>query len=328
MGGDFNYVHLGGDEYSIVLTVYRDCSPANTNGTGFDAFAAVGMWDGTGTIGPEDVITMTLSQTNVSTVPVEMGNPCGTPPPELCIEKAVYTTTVELPRIPTAGIWYQRCCRNPTIVNLDNFGGGENAGMSLEVHIPGTDITTAQQQPSVSGIAARGLVQRLAICVGPQRRGSRRRRLGVLALSLPNKEATPTTPAQSAHHAPVRRRPVCGRFLLGQPHDGGSVVEHRPQHRRTHLHPHHAWPIRHRHLCGGVQRWRLVEHGSRDFQFNVTTCEPTEIVLEADAVPFAAGGLVNLGAVRRRLGTCLPCSNTPMARRSPWRRGWPTTTWP
>ncbi len=100
VGGDFHYVHLGGDEYSIVLTVYRDCSPANTNGTGFDAFAAVGIWDGTGTIGPEDVISMTLSQTNVSTVPVEMGNPCGTPPPELCIEKAVYTTTVELPSNP------------------------------------------------------------------------------------------------------------------------------------------------------------------------------------------------------------------------------------
>ena len=51
MGGDFHYVHLGGEEYNVVLTVHRDCSPSNTNGTGFDAFATVGMGDGTETIG-------------------------------------------------------------------------------------------------------------------------------------------------------------------------------------------------------------------------------------------------------------------------------------
>ena len=37
---------------------------------------------------------------------------------------------------------HQRYCRNPTIVNLDNFGGVENAGMTLQVHVPGTDVTT------------------------------------------------------------------------------------------------------------------------------------------------------------------------------------------
>lgn len=143
VGGDFDYVHLGGDQYQITLKVYRDCSPANVNETPFDDQVAIGMWDGSGIITGADVVTIPLTFSNVTNVPVEMGNPCGTPPPELCIEQAVYTTTVTLPA--NAYGWdlvYQRCCRNPTIVNLDDFGGTENAGMTLDIHIPGTDITT------------------------------------------------------------------------------------------------------------------------------------------------------------------------------------------
>lgn len=35
----------------------------------------------------------------------------------------------------------------------------------------------------------------------------------------------------------------------------------------------------------------LLSRVTRDFQFNVTICEPTEFVLEADAVPFASAGI-------------------------------------
>ena len=108
VGGDFYYVHLGGDQYQITLKVYRDCSPANTNGTGFDESVIIGMWDGTGIIGAADVINIPLVLSNVSNVPVEMGNPCGTPPPELCIEQAIYTATATLRRPPTAGTSFTR----------------------------------------------------------------------------------------------------------------------------------------------------------------------------------------------------------------------------
>ena len=304
VGGDFHYVHLGGDEYSIVLTVYRDCSPANTNGTGFDALAAVGMWDGTGTIGPEDVITMTLSQTNVSTVPVEMGNPCGSPPPELCIEKAVYTATVELPANPYGwDLVYQRCCRNPTIVNLENFGGGENAGMSLEVHIPGTDVLDGvnsspafQELPPValcsnlpfvwdhSAVDPDGDDLVYSLCP-PQQGGDPNN-------AQPNPPTTPPyvdvpyvagfswddpmTADPSLTIDPNTGELTCTPTMPGQYAIGICVEEHRD----------------------GV----LLSMVRRDFQFNVTTCEPTEIVLEADAVPFAAGGLVNLVPYEDALG--------------------------
>ena len=38
----------------------------------------------------------------------------------------------------------------------------------------------------------------------------------------------------------------------------------------------------------------LLSTVTRDFQFNVTTCEPTEFELEADAVPFASAGIESL----------------------------------
>ena len=304
VGGDFHYVHLGGDEYSIVLTVYRDCSPANTNGTGFDAFAAVGMWDGTGTIGPEDVITMTLSQTNVSTVPVEMGNPCGTPPPELCIEKAVYTTTVELPSNPYGwDLVYQRCCRNPTIVNLDNFGGGENAGMSLEVHIPGTDVLDGdnsspafQELPPValcsnlpfvwdhSAVDPDGDDLVYSLCP-PQQGGDPNN-------AQPN---PPTTP-------PYVDVPYVAGFSWDNPMTADPSLSIDPSTGELTCTP--TMPGQYAiGIC--VEEYRdgvLLSMVRRDFQFNVTTCEPTEIVLEADAVPFAAGGLMNLVPYEDALG--------------------------
>ena len=139
VGGEIYYTHLGGSEYLVTLKVYRDCGPANTLGTGFDDQVYIGMWDGSGTIGFNDVLTIPLTQSNVSSVPVVLGNPCGTPPPDLCIEQAIYSTTVTLPANAYGwDLMWQRCCRNPSISNLQNFGGTENPGATFLTHVPGT----------------------------------------------------------------------------------------------------------------------------------------------------------------------------------------------
>jgi len=138
VGGELTYNHLGGNSYEISLTVFRDCGPANTLGTGFDSEVYIGMWNGSGAIGFSDVLTIPLVQSDVTSVPVVLGNPCGTPPPDLCIEQAIYSTTIDLP--PTNYGWdlvWQRCCRNPSISNLQNFGGNENPGATFVAHIPG-----------------------------------------------------------------------------------------------------------------------------------------------------------------------------------------------
>ena len=138
VGGELTYAHLGGDTYEVTLTVFRDCGPANELGTGFDDQVYIGMWSGSGAIASSNVVTIPLVQSNVTNVPVVLGNPCGTPPPELCIEQAIYKTTIDLPAT-TYGwdlVW-QRCCRNPSISNIQNFGGSDNPGATFVAHIPG-----------------------------------------------------------------------------------------------------------------------------------------------------------------------------------------------
>ncbi|MEC8663353.1 MAG: PKD domain-containing protein [Bacteroidota bacterium] len=138
VGGELTYSHLGGNTYEVTLTVFRDCGPANTLGTGFDDEVYIGMWSGSGAIGFNHVLTIPLVQSNVTDVPVILGNPCGTPPPELCIEQAIYSTTVDLPATNYGwDLVWQRCCRNPSISNLQNFGGSDNPGATFVAHIPG-----------------------------------------------------------------------------------------------------------------------------------------------------------------------------------------------
>ena len=150
VGGELFYTHLGGNTYLITLKVYRDCGPANTLETGFDDQVYIGMWDGNGQIGNNDVLAIPLTASNISSVPVVLGNPCGTPPPDLCIEEAIYSTQVSLP-VNAYGwdlVW-QRCCRNPSISNLQNFGGTENPGATFTTHVPGTnDGNNAPQNSS------------------------------------------------------------------------------------------------------------------------------------------------------------------------------------
>ena len=142
VGGDFNYVHLGEDQYEITLKVYRDCSPANTNETYFDDNVAIGLWDGTGTIEFGDVILIPLLAANVSEVPWKWATP---------VERLRRTCALSRPftrlwspclRMHTAGIW----CTNDAVatppLSTWTILEVENAGMTLQVHIPGTDITT------------------------------------------------------------------------------------------------------------------------------------------------------------------------------------------
>ena len=296
VGGDFYYVHLGGDQYQITLKVYRDCSPANTNGTGFDEQVAIGMWDGTGVITGADVVTIPLTFSNVSNVPVEMGNPCGTPPPELCIEQAVYTATVTLPA--SAYGWdlvYQRCCRNPTIVNLDDFGGAENAGMTLDIHIPGTDVTTeSNSSPAFQELPPVALCSNLPFvwdhsAVDPD--GDEL----VYSLCAPLQGADAANaqpnPPSTPPYLPV---PYLPGFTWDNPMTADPAMAIDSETGQLTCTP----TVPGQYAIGiCVEEYRdgtLLSTVRRDFQFNVTVCEPTEMVLEADAVPFAAGGLNSL----------------------------------
>jgi gliding motility-associated-like protein len=151
-----NYEYLGNSEYLITLRVYRDCGPTNTNNTGFDEFATVTVYSGV-------IIYLNLglplAEAQVGYLPVELDDPCFTLPPELCVEEAVYTQVVYLPEIVGGyDIVYQRCCRNPSIINIFD---PSNTGATFTTHIPGTNQTnTPNSNPVFEEFPP------VAICVG------------------------------------------------------------------------------------------------------------------------------------------------------------------
>ena len=106
--------------------------------------ASVGIFNGNGAL--VNVLNIPLAFQNVSNVPVALENPCGTPPPSVCVEQAVYEQVVFIGEsVNGFTLSYQRCCRNPSIVNLTN---PDDAGATFTTQIPGTALTQSPQQQS------------------------------------------------------------------------------------------------------------------------------------------------------------------------------------
>jgi gliding motility-associated-like protein len=305
VGGEIYYTHLGGSQYLVTLKVYRDCGPANTLGTDFDDQVYIGMWDGTGNINDNDVLTIPLTSSNVSNVPVVLGNPCGTPPPELCIEQAIYSAQVTLP--PNAYGWdlvWQRCCRNPSISNLQNFGGTENPGATLVTHVPGTNLPNQayensspvfQELPPVAvcanfefqwnhtAIDPDGDQLVYSFCAPLDGGGTGN---GNLNSPVPNPPATP--PYQEVEYMPgfsatypitsnpaMEIDPVTG-IITGMPTAVGQYAIG---------------------ICVSEYRdGELLSTTMRDFQFNVTLCNPNieSVVADQTAAQFCIGETITL----------------------------------
>jgi gliding motility-associated-like protein len=129
VGGEIYYDHLGGDQYRVYLTLFRDCTPGNT---GFDAMARIGVFGGDFSA----LSVQTLSFPGATNVPVETNDPCLTVPPSLCLEASTYSGIFVLPPRPDGYILaYQRCCRAPSIVNVLNPVA---LGLTCTVSIPGS----------------------------------------------------------------------------------------------------------------------------------------------------------------------------------------------
>ncbi len=138
VGGEIFYTYLGNDQYSVTLKVFRDCGPTNTLGTGFDAEAKVAVYANPNSSIEYTVMSMPLGSATINFVPVVLENPCFVLPPDVCVQQAIYTQTIILP--PNAGgytLTHQRCCRNPSIVNLIV---PQSQGATFTTTIPGTNI--------------------------------------------------------------------------------------------------------------------------------------------------------------------------------------------
>lgn len=114
VGGELTYLCLGGNQYELTLTVYRDCY---TGVPAFDDPAAIGIFDVNWKLKQSNLVS--LDKMVDDTLPIILSNPCLVAPPNVCVHRTIYKKIVTLPFL--AGgyhIVYQRCCRNNLIRNI------------------------------------------------------------------------------------------------------------------------------------------------------------------------------------------------------------------
>lgn len=298
IGGELTYECLGAGfgnsrDYLITMHVYRDCS---STGAGFDSPATFGIYRFANNQ-YEFVRTASIFPTPPEQVPPP-NNPCLIVPPNVCVQSATYQFNVNLPLFNGSYfIHWQRCCRNNTISNIIN---PQETGATYNVEITAAGQDSCNTSPVFNlfpptvicvndalnfdhsatdaegdqlvyefcaplnggGIAGadgnpgmptdcNGVTPNPANCLPPY-----------INVSFVGPTYTPTRPL--AGNPVVTIDPVTGRItgtpeILGQFVVGVCVKEYRD----------------------GV----LLSVVRRDFQFNVSTCEPTvEAGIQADAV--------------------------------------------
>ncbi len=118
IGGEMTFECLSPGEYRVTMKVYRDCA------LGLAAFdSQAGGLTGTVSIFSEGGSNLDgqirLDPPLVESIPNDAENPCLVVPPNICVESGTYTFDVSLPVSDESYyIVYQRCCRNNTINNI------------------------------------------------------------------------------------------------------------------------------------------------------------------------------------------------------------------
>lgn len=140
VGGIIHYECVGNNTYDITLYVYRDCNPGNSQ---FDNSPTIGIYENSTLV---ESLTMSFSDAIVTELPLETGDPCLSPPNNVCVQEAIYTGTVTLPATSVGYMLaYQRCCRNTTILNVP--AGGDNLGSTFFAEIPPQEIAECNSNP-------------------------------------------------------------------------------------------------------------------------------------------------------------------------------------
>jgi gliding motility-associated-like protein len=128
VGGEIYYDYLGNNNYRVYIAVYRDCL---STGAEFDSPLPLGVFNANNVM----IQNVSVPYPGKQNLPVVFNNPCVVTPTGICVERAIYTTVINLP--PTVGgysLVYQRCCRGPNITNIIN---PDNTGFTLVGKIPG-----------------------------------------------------------------------------------------------------------------------------------------------------------------------------------------------
>jgi gliding motility-associated-like protein len=140
VGGFIHYEQTGQNEYRIKVKIYLDCF----NGiSGFDDPASIGVFDNNGDLIQN--ILIDLSDAEIIELPVILENNCYVAPGNVCVEECTYDKIVQID-VPAGGLTltYQRCCRNSSIVNT---ASNDDIGMTVTAFIPGPEVATWNSNP-------------------------------------------------------------------------------------------------------------------------------------------------------------------------------------
>lgn len=117
IGGDISYTCNGDGSYHFVMKIYRDCS--NPNADFFDTNAPVTIFQGNAEPYTTFQHIYAPLATPVPMIEPDLSNPCLILPANICVQLGVYEFDLELPPSDESyHITYQRCCRNNTVTNL------------------------------------------------------------------------------------------------------------------------------------------------------------------------------------------------------------------
>lgn len=150
IGGVMTYDCLGNDRYEFTLRVYRDCNC--TNCAELDFTAEIGVYrcaNGTDCgfqtqATPYTSISVPLASSSFVDEP---DYPCLVPP-NVCGEEGIYRFTLTLPQSDESyWVSYQRCCRNVTITNIVN---PEDSGATFAVEVTPQAQAVCNSSPSFS----------------------------------------------------------------------------------------------------------------------------------------------------------------------------------
>lgn len=137
IGGELTYSKVpNSNNYRFVMRMYRDCGCSNC--AFLDDPAEIAIYRCGGNINCNDLTTATpfavlevaLGDINEVSAP---DYPCLVLPPNICVQEGVYRFEVNLPPSEESyHVVYQRCCRNVTI---NNIVGPEDSGATFSVEV-------------------------------------------------------------------------------------------------------------------------------------------------------------------------------------------------
>ena len=156
IGGEVTYDCLGPGSvagtniYQFYMFIYRDCQGggADFDSGPFGAFDAhITLYEQLDDGSSQALDIITLGAPVVTGIDPSGDNPCLIPPPFVCVEEGVYRfPQLELPtRTGSYFVSYQRCCRNNTISNIFNPG---ETGATYAMELTATAQSECNSSPT------------------------------------------------------------------------------------------------------------------------------------------------------------------------------------